>query len=192
MSLGPIDLALSMAETLDGLKIPYALGGSLASSIVGEPRSTVDIDIAIQLVDGDIDRLVESVRPTFYVPLQAAQLAAKDHHSFNIIHQDASFKVDLFVLGAGTLDIAQIERRVRFEVRTDPPEFLWVTSPEDQVLRKLEWFRQGGEVSDKQWRDVVAILRTNQGYLDLAYLEDLSRALDLRELLARAQYDSTS
>ncbi len=192
MGPGPIELALSMAEIFDQLEIPYALGGSLASSIVGEPRSTVDIDIAILLGDGDIERLLTEVSSTFYVPHQAAKRAAEEHQSFNIIHEAASFKVDLFVLGTGRLDTAQIDRRVRFELQTDPPASLWVTSPEDQVLRKLEWFRHGGGVSDKQWRDVVAILRANEGRLDLVYLQGQANALDLNDLLDQAAIDSRS
>lgn len=183
----PLDLAISMGRQFDELTIPYALGGSLASSLVGEPRSTVDIDIAIQLQGDDLDRLIDAVQPTFYVPLDSARRAAAQHGSFNIIHEAAAFKVDLFVLDTGPLDMGQIQRRVLVEVSADPPATLWVTAPEDQVLRKLDWYRSGGGVSDRQWRDVVAILRTNAGQLDDDYLLATAGLVGLEELVDQAR-----
>ncbi len=187
VSLSPLDLAFLMADSFERLTIPYVLGGSLASSIVAEPRTTVDIDMAIRLKPGDVDRLIHEVSPSFYVPVRAARLAAQEHDSFNIIHNIAVFKVDLFVLGTGPLDVGQMERRVRYQIGPDPTAALWVTSTEDQILRKLDWFRRGGRVSDRQWRDVLSILRVGGTHLDEDYLNVTAGLVELSDLLSQAR-----
>jgi len=182
-----LDLAVDLARLLEEIDVPYVIGGSVASSLIGEPRSTIDIDIAVDLNDQDLEALVRRVRPTFYVPETDAARAVREKDSFNIIHNDAALKIDFFVLGHGILDVNQIDRRVRVKVPTEPAAQLWITSPEDQVLRKLDWYRTGGEVSDRQMRDVVAILQVNQGRLDDRYLTTTAGAVGLSELLTRAR-----
>ena len=110
--------------------------------------------------------------------------------SFNLVDTENAVKVDLFVVGDGLLDRMQIQRRVRIVV-PGAPEGIWVTSPEDQVLRKLDWFRQSGTASDRQWRDVVGILRVYGSQLDREYLSDSARAINLSAELdeARRQAD---
>ena len=104
---------------------------------------------------------------------------------------DSALKVDIFVLGDNLLDRMQIERSVLI-VMPGAPEGVWVTSAEDQVLRKLDWFRQGGGMSDRQWRDVVAILSVGREALDLDDLRDSARVLALSELLDEALRQSNS
>lgn len=187
MTLSHLELAVSVSRLLDDLGVHYVIGGSVASSLVGEPRSTIDIDIAVRLEPDSLNQLLLKVRPTFYVPENDAARAVRERDSFNLIHNDAALKVDLFVLGDGLLDVNQLERRVRVQVPTDPPAELWITSPEDQVLRKLDWYRQGGKVSDRQLRDVIAILRINEQQLDHAYLAATAEATGLSELLSSAR-----
>ena len=134
MTTGPIAVALDVARTLDALGIPYVLGGSLASSIMGEPRSTVDIDMAVRLDSVSLEPLLEATRTEFYVPEDAARSATEAASSFNMVHRAGALKVDLFVLGDGVLDRRQLARRVRMVVSVDPASELWVTSAEDQVL----------------------------------------------------------
>lgn len=182
-------VAVSMAKVLDELGIVYVVGGSVASSIIGEPRSTIDVDIAVRLDSEQLDSLLGRVRPSFYVPEADAARAVREHDSFNLIHNDHSTKIDLFVLGDGVLDTNQIARRIRFALPIDPPADLWITAVEDQVLRKLDWYRRGGMVSDRQWRDVTAMLRVNRDRIDDVYLNDTAQAVGLTALLgaARAQ-----
>lgn len=187
MTSSHLDLAVELARLFDELGVRYVVGGSVASSLVGEPRSTVDIDIALRLDEEQLELFIDRVRPNFYVPATDATRAVRERDSFNIIHHHAALKVDLFVLGDETLDSNQIDRRTVVEVPTDPPATLWITSPEDQVLRKLDWYRRGGGVSDRQWRDIVAILRINQGHLDNEYLSSTAREVGLSQLLTEAQ-----
>ncbi len=187
---GPIALALELAALLDELGIPYVLGGSVASSLVGEPRATMDVDLAVELATPQAERLVAALGSGWYVSRDAALDAVRRHASFNLVHLETMQKVDLFVLGHGLLDRRQLAGRRRVVVDVERGDELWVGSPEDQVLRKLWWYRLGGEVSERQWRDVVAMLTVQGERLDLDDLSGAARALDLAELLARARQDA--
>ncbi|HAY68354.1 MAG TPA: hypothetical protein DCY82_08730 [Acidimicrobiaceae bacterium] len=191
MAPSHLELAVGMAELFEEIGVRYVVGGSVASSLIGEPRSTVDIDIAVRLTAKDLDILVDRVRPTFYVPESDAARAVREKDSFNIIHNEGALKIDLFVLGDGLLDVNQINRRVLIEVPTQPLAELWITSPEDQVLRKLDWYRQGGESSDRQMRDIIAILTINSDRLDNTYLTDTAALVGLTELLNTARQGAT-
>lgn len=185
MTKGPLELVGQVATILDDLGIPYALGGSMASSLIGEPRSTVDVDIAIEVDDAAGAALLERAVAEFYVPLDAARAAIRAHSSFNLVDTAHGLKVDLFVLGDGLLDRMQIERRMRVTL-PGMPDPIWVTSPEDQVLRKLDWYRTTGNESERQWRDVVGILRVHGDLLDREYLHETAAQLDLSAPLAEA------
>lgn len=182
----PLDVVLRVASMFDELAIEYVLGGSVASSFFGEPRATADIDVAIRLDPQVGEQLLARAASEFHVPRAVARAAIESHDSFNLIDTAIPFKVDIFVLGDSLLDRRQLERRIQIAV-PGAPVGLWVTSPEDQVLRKLDWFRAGGEVSDQQWRDIAGILRVSGDELDLEYLETTAESLGLRELLGRAR-----
>jgi hypothetical protein len=187
---GPIDLALHVASLLEAADVRYALGGSLAASLLAEPRTTVDIDMAAQLTMDRLGHLLDQATAEFYVPVQDAHLAVAQATSFNMVHHGSGLKVDLFVMGSGLLDTRQIERRIEFTVRALPHSRLWVTSPEDLILRKLSWFRDGGSVSDRQWRDVIGLLTAQSEYLDTADLWETADAVGLGTLLQRAMDDA--
>jgi hypothetical protein len=183
---GPLDVALRVVDILDDLGIPYVLGGSLASSILGEPRATADVDLAIRIAEEEVAPLVRALESEFYVSEDAALDAVHRRASFNLVHLQTVQKVDIFVLGDGLLDRRQLEGRTRVLVSEAPPRELWVGSAEDQILRKLSWYRAGGEVSDRQWRDVIGILSVQEGRLSIETLRAVAGDLDLSELLERA------
>ena len=186
MTKGPLDLVRQVAAILDALDVRYALGGSMASSLIGEPRSTVDVDIAVRLERGAGAAFLDRANAEFYVPLDAARAAIASQSSFNLVDTAHGLKVDVFVLGDGLLDRMQIERRVSVSI-SDRSEPIWVTSPEDQVLRKLDWFRHGGHESERQWRDVVQILRVRRDDIDREYLDDVASQVGLSALLTDAR-----
>jgi len=186
LSEGPLAITLRVVAILDALGIPYVLGGSLASSLMGEPRATADVDMAIRVAEEDVLPLVRALESEFYVSEEAALDAVQRHSSFNLVHLETIQKVDLFVLGDGLLDRRQLEGRTRLRVSEDPPCDLWVGSAEDQILRKLSWYRAGGEVSDRQWRDVIGILAVQQGRLDMESLRAVASDIHLSDLLERA------
>lgn len=183
-----IEVVLRTVDILDRLQIPYVVGGSLASSLVGEARSTADVDLAVILRSHDVAGLVEAVSDSFFVSQAHLDEAINDCGSFNLIDLRSPYKVDVFVLGDDLLDRRQIARRQQVRVAGRQ---VWITSLEDQVLRKLTWFRLGGEVSERQWRDVVSILAIQGDRVDSDDLDETAASLGLSDLLERARDDAT-
>ena len=110
---GPLELVARIAAMLDDLEIPYALGGSLAASFFGEPRSTMDIDVAIDVGGAAGEALIEQAAAAFVVPATSARDALRTHGSLNLLSAEGGMKVALFVLGDDILDRRQIDRRGR-------------------------------------------------------------------------------
>lgn len=144
---------------LEGVGIPCVVAGSLASSVFGEPRSTEDVDIVTSLAAEQVPPLLEALGADFYVDERAVRRAVEHRSSFNIIHLPSARKVDIFVPPQTPFFQQQLERRRLVSVSEDPPAQLWLLTPEDAVLQKLEWYRKSGEVSDRQWRDALAPAR---------------------------------
>lgn len=190
MSLAqPIQIALRVAGALESLGLAYHLGGSLASSIHGEPRATNDIDLVVDLPADRVDLLADTLGPEFAVDRESLLEAARARSSCNIFYLPLFTKVDLFVARRGLYDRAEMGRRKRVQVG-GPGEELFVKSAEDTVLRKLLWFREGGGVSARQWRDVVQVLRLNRGRLDEKVLDEWSPALGVADLLAKSRAEA--
>ena len=185
MEPGPLETIILVAQILERHGVAYALGGSLASSFFGTPRSTVDVDLAIDVPQVARDALLEELGTVFYVPEEAARVALDDAGSFNLLGDRGRAKVDLFVLGAGHLDRWQIERRVRVDL-ADLGAVLWVSAPAEQVLRKLEWFRAGGEQPDRLRSDVIGILRSSGPDIDVERLRHDADLIGLGDLVGRA------
>lgn len=182
--IDPIGTALLVAGRLDALGILHTVGGSIASSFAGEPRSTVDIDIVAALEEQHVDPLVAALSADFYVDATALRRAIRTRASANLIHQATQLKIDLFVAGGSPLDAQQLRRRLAVDLGEG--RILHVHPPEDILLQKLRWYRRGGEVSDRQWRDIVGIVRVQGPNLDRGYLHDNAGAVDVADLLARA------
>ncbi len=180
----PFAVALTVVRALDALGIASTIGGSIASSFAGEPRSTIDIDIVVALDERHIPALVAALSPEFYVDGDALQRAVRARTSANLIHQDTMLKVDLFVAGGTPLDAQQIARRQ--PVSVSDGRTIYVHPPEDILLQKLRWYRKGGGVSDRQWRDVRAIVRVQSARLDRDYLRRNAPILGVSDLLERA------
>jgi hypothetical protein len=182
--IDPIETALLVARHLDAMGIVHTIGGSIASSFAGEPRSTVDIDFVVALEERHAEALVAALSAEFYVDPDALRRAIRTRSSTNLIHQATQLKVDLFVAGGTPLDARQLARRLSVDLGDG--RCLFVHPPEDILLQKLRWYRRGGEVSDRQWRDVAAIVRVQGRRLDREYLRDGAGILGVSDLLERA------
>jgi hypothetical protein len=173
-------ITLFVTQTLEKIGIPYAVGGSLASSLHGIMRSTLDVDIVADMKLEHVSPLVAALSHEFYADDEMMKDAIEHHSSFNLIHYETAFKVDVFIRKLRAFDQMQLERRRTSVIATDPEQSVYVVSPEDIVLAKLEWFRLGGEVSDRQWRDILGVLKTRAGELELDYLQKWARELRTR------------
>jgi hypothetical protein len=183
----PVAVALEMAAVFERLGIAYFAGGSLASSIHGEPRSTVDIDFVADLKTAQVAPLLRALADEFYVSEEAIREALRSGTSFTVIHLPTAVKVDVFMVGKDAFNAERLAHRQRARVGDDPPGEVFVDMAEHIVLRKLEWYRRGGEVSDRQWRDVLGVLRVRGKELDAARLDTWARRLGVTDLLERAR-----
>jgi len=179
-------VTLLVTQTLEQFGIPYAVAGSLASSLHGVIRSTLDVDIVADMGIEHIQPLVAALSKEFYADDEMMKDALEHQSSFNLIHYETAFKVDIFIRKSRAFDQMQLERRRLSIIATDPEQSLYVTSAEDVILSKLEWYRMGGDVSDRQWRDVLGVLKTRAGELDIAYLRNWAKELQVSDLLERA------
>jgi hypothetical protein len=182
----PITIALRVARALEDCNVRYLVGGSLASSISGEPRSTLDVDLVVALTEADIMAIENALGDEFHIDPEALRRAIRVKSSANLIHLETSIKVDLFVMGGSPVDEEQMNRRQRLKVMTDPDRYLYVYTPEDILLQKLRWYRMGNEISDRQWRDVLGIVLVQGDALDEKYLRCAAQTLEVSDLLDRA------
>ena len=183
----PLDLVRRIARLLDGLHVAHHFTGSVASSWYGQPRATVDIDVVIDADDEKLTALAAVLEPDFYVSREAMREAIEHRSSFNAISLDSPFKVDFFMAGSRPFDREAFRRSAEHALDETGQSPVRLLSPEDTILRKLEWFRHGGEVSEQQWRDVLGMLVVRRGQLDDPYLESWAAELNLGDLLARAR-----
>ena len=182
----PIAVTVSVAEVLDRLGVPYFIGGSLATAVHGVARATLDADIIADLKPDQVDRFVQDLGAAFYSDTDAIRDAVHRQASFNVIHLKTMFKVDVFVRSRAPFDQAQFRRRMIAELAEEPGHSAYVASPEDNMLAKLLWYRTGGEVSDRQWRDVVTVIGVYGDRLDLPYLRQWAARLGVADLLEKA------
>lgn len=176
-----------VARALESLGIRYFIGGSLASSARGIARASVDVDLVADVRPEHVRDLVSRLRPAYYVSEEAIRDAVTNRSSFNVVHLDTMLKVDVFVTRGRPYD-AEAFTRAREETFDDANEEARfpIATAEDVVLAKLEWFRLGGERSERQWSDVLGVFRINSDSIDRAYLERQARALGVFDLLDRA------
>ncbi len=186
----PLRVALAVTGILERLGVPYVTAGSFASSVHGEPRSTDDVDIVAELRPAHVAALVNALGREWYVSEETVRDAVARATSFNAVHLASGVKVDLFVVGADPFDAHRVATGRSVRVADEPGAVLRVDTAEHTVLRKLEWFRRGGETSERQWRDVVGVLRAQGNRLDRRELAAWTERLGVEDLLGRALHEA--
>ena len=186
----PVEITRRIARVLEGLEIPYFVGGSLASSLHGIPRATQDVDIVADVKSEHVSSLVGALGSDFYIDAEMIRNAVRRQASFNVIHLGTMFKVDIFVLKQDAASQEEMARRESFQVSDAPPQSLFLATAEDVILHKLYWYRLGGGLSDRQWNDVLGVLRVQHDRFRSAYLTTGAERRGVTFLLERALKDA--
>ena len=180
----------SFTDILQQLDIAYAIGGSMASSIYGKVRFTEDADITVEPFGNQADRLIELLSSDYYISKEAVYQALKQQASFNVIHLDSAFKIDVFIRKNTAFEKQLMARRKSLKLSDSIEKEFAVISPEDIILLKLQWYRDGGCSSERQWNDVLGILTVQAERLDFQYLNKWAAILAITELLEKAISES--
>jgi len=181
-----IEVTFKVIKVFEKLGIAYHIGGSLASSAFGIARSTLDVDIIAEIKPEQAFDIYENLREEFYVDSEMILSAIQKQSSFNLIHLETLFKVDIFPLKNHPFDQQAFQRRLRKALSEDTSQQLFFATPEDIVLHKVVWFKEGVGVSDRQWNDVQGVLKVQGDQLDMAYLNYWAKELGISELLEKA------
>lgn len=187
----PIRVVATIAGVFDSLGISYLIGGSVASSVYGVPRATQDVDLVADLRPNHVDALTSKLAGEFYVDADMIREALQRRSSFNVVHLATMFKADVFILQGDSWSREEMTR-ARTEA-LDLPEgkaLLRFASPEDILLHKLIWYKLGNQISDRQWNDILGILKIQGEQLDQAYLDLWAPVLDVLPLLQRARNEA--
>ena len=186
----PVEVTLKVTGVFEKLGVAYLIAGSLASTLYGMVRTTQDSDIVAEMRLEHVQPFAAALQDEFYLDDELISEAIQNHSSFNIIHREAMFKVDVFIPRPRPFLQSQLARAQSQTFAFEKEISARFASPEDTILSKLEWYRMGGEVSERQWRDVLGVMKTRAGELDLDYLRKWARELNVRDLLERAMEEA--
>lgn len=182
----PFAVLSLVASILEQQGITYVLVGSLASSMHGMYRSTADIDLLADVKAEQILPLLGTLQDSFYVDEHAVREAIARKQSFNAIHFDSVFKVDIFIPKGDAFSRKQLERRELRKLSSDPEQTVYVATVEDTILAKLRWYDAGGRNSSTQWNDVMGMIGASATRLDESYLREWAETLGVSGLLGEA------
>jgi len=174
----PFELLKIVAQVCERLSVRYVTVGSLATIAYGEPRFTNDIDVVIDLREDHLDEFCGAFpSPEYYLSRGAAEAAIRDRRQFNIIHTASALKVDC-ILPATPFDEAELTRGIRKQVRDDFEAVF--ASPEDVILKKMEYYRLGG--SEKHLRDIAGVLKVSSGSIDRFRINAFAQGMGLNDI----------
>ena len=187
----PLDILLQVTSVIDQLPARYAVVGSFASSARGIFRATNDIDLVSDLTVEHAFRFSSGLREDFYLDdEESLRKSIQAHRSFNLIHFDSSFKVDIFVPDHVDFGWIQLKHRARESIGPGNSAKVYISTAEDIILAKLIWFTKAGSVSSLQWKDILGVFATQSTRLDLDYLNQQAAELGLETLLQRAKSEA--
>lgn len=184
----PFLVTIKVIKALEKCGVNYFIGGSLGSSVHGLPRATLDVDLVADLNQDQVKQLVEMLKDEFMIDEDMINDAIKRRACFNIIHLETMFKVDVFILNNDPYETVKFARR-KPEFLADQNISINVATPEDIIISKLLWYREGGGVSERQWEDAKGVLKVQGDSLDYQYLEHWAKKLGLKELLDRLKQE---
>jgi hypothetical protein len=174
-------------KVFDELKILYYIGGSIASSAYGTARSTLDVDLITNLLPLHVKPLTKKLKDEYYIDSQMITNAIETKSSFNLLHLKSMLKIDVFILKDRTYSYKEFERKIKDKLEEDEKTIsIYLCSPEDIILNKLEWYKLGGEMSERQWSDILGVIKVQNEKLDIEYLKRWSKQLQIFDLLLKS------
>jgi hypothetical protein len=180
-----------VVEAFNDLGVSYCLVGSIASSAYGMARSTMDVDLICNLGAEGVDAFVDILKPNYYADRDMILGAVCERSSFNLIHLESMIKIDGFVVAGTEYDKEVFQRRRKTPLEeTEGAVAFFMASPEDVVLQKLQWFRRGGGISERQWNDILGVIRVQADALDKEYLTRWAAHMGNSALLRKAFADA--
>ena len=185
-----IEALNKVIECFSELEIAYYIGGSVASSAYGVARATMDVDLVAHLEMSQVNRLVRGLEADDYVSPEMIKDAIHRRASFNLIHLKTMVKIDVFIAKNQPYDSQALARRRPDTLDEESSRSFYLSSPEDTVLSKLQWYERGGRISDQQWKDIIGVLKVQSSRLDFEYLKYWASKLNLSELLNRSFRDA--
>ena len=175
-----------VTKAFDQLSIQYYIGGSVASSIHGMARATMDVDIVADIREFHIAKLKKILEEEYYIDEDMIKGAIDSSSSFNLIHFETAFKIDIFIYKDEPHQRNAIERKVKDRFDEELDFEYYFSAPEDIIIAKLQWFVQGNKVSERQWLDIIGVIKVQADNLDKKYLKSWAKKLGLYELLKKA------
>jgi hypothetical protein len=182
-AIRPVTLAFEQ------LGVAYLIGGSVASSVYGVARSTLDADLMADLKPEQVSFFIALLEADYYISEPAIRDALVRHSSFNLIHFETMVKIDVFIPKGQPFDQSTLKRKQPTLIDKADSRPFQVASPEDIILLKLDWFRKGGSESGRQWKDILGVLRVQAKTIDRDYLKEWAEKLSLSDLLEKAFQD---
>jgi len=172
------------------LGIAYYIGGSVASSAYGIARATMDVDLVANVKIRQVNRLVKALEADYYIDAEMIRDAIHRSTSFNLIHLETMIKIDVFIVKDEPYDSKALTRRQPDTLDEESSRKFYLSSPEDIILNKLQWYQRGGRVSQQQWKDILGVLKVQADKLDTEYLKYWASRLNLSDLLNRSFVDA--
>ncbi|MBW2584611.1 MAG: hypothetical protein JRE36_13770 [Deltaproteobacteria bacterium] len=187
MKIPDILLAVQpVIQAFEKISIPYYIGGSVASSVYGMARATLDVDVIADLKVTHIPRLKQILENKYYIDAEMIADAIRTNSSFNLIHLETMIKIDVFIHENEPYQNEALQRKKKDTLEDNGKIQFYFSSPEDIIIHKLQWYKMGGLVSERQWLDVIGVIKVQGDLLDKKYLAGWSRKLGLSSLLKGA------
>ena len=176
-----------LIDLLDRLEVDWYVGGSVASTVHGRFRATNDVDVIADLREEHASMIRAALEADHFVDEESIREAVRHRSSFNLVHFGTGLKIDVFVAADSEYEAGVRARRVSEPIGdAGRTRRLWIASAEDTILAKLRWYRRGGEVSQRQWRDVRGVIELRGRALDVEYLHRWASVLGIADLVERA------
>jgi hypothetical protein len=180
-----------VTAAFEKLSIPYYIGGSIASSIYGIARATMDVDMVVDMQAHHISALKQLLEKEYYIDENMMKQAAKNVSSFNLIHLKTMIKIDVFFHKADTYARQAISRKRKDTIEEDSSALeFYFSSPEDIIISKLQWYEMGNRTSERQWLDILGVMKVQGTHLDKKYLQYWCAELNILALLESACHDA--